>query len=124
MIAVNELTDLKCNKKQILTDLNLLLAPYAPYITAEIWEKIAGKNTLINDAKFPEFDESYLVESTFSYPISFNGKMRFTVELDLSLDINEIEKLILNMEETKKWLDGKFPKKMIIVPGRIVNVVI
>lgn len=124
MIAVNELTEVKCNKRKILKDLNLLLAPYAPYITAEIWEKMFGQTTLINDAKFPEFDASYLVESTFSYPVSFNGKMRFLVELDLSMEIKDIEQVIRGMEETQKWLDGKDPKKFIIVPGKIVNVVI
>jgi leucyl-tRNA synthetase len=124
MIAVNELTEVKCNKRKILKDLNLLLAPYAPYITAEIWEKMFGQTTLINDAKFPEFDASYLVESTFSYPVSFNGKMRFLVELNLSMEIKDIEQVIRGMEETQKWLDGKEPKKFIIVPGKIVNVVI
>jgi leucyl-tRNA synthetase len=124
MIAVNELTEVKCNKRKILKDLNLLLAPYAPYITAEIWEKMFGQTTLINDAKFPEFDASYLVESTFSYPVSFNGKMRFLVELDLSMEIKDIEQVIRGMEETQKLLDGKEPKKFIIVPGKIVNVVI
>jgi leucyl-tRNA synthetase len=83
-----------------------------------------GQTTLINDAKFPEFDASYLVESTFSYPVSFNGKMRFLVELDLSMEIKDIEQVIRGMEETQKWLDGKEPKKFIIVPGKIVNVVI
>jgi leucyl-tRNA synthetase len=124
MICVNELTDLKCNNKQILQELITMLSPYAPHISEELWVKIGNEPGTISTAKFPVFNEEFLVESAFDYPVSFNGKMRFKVNLSLSLNPKEIEEHVLALEESQKWLEGKTPKKVIIVPGKIVNVVI
>lgn len=122
MIAVNELTALKCNKREILEDLIILVSPYAPHIAEEIWQQLGHKNS-ISTAEFPVFDASHLVESSKQYPISFNGKTRFTLELSLDLSKEEIEKAVLENEKTIAQLDGKTPKKVIVVPGKIVNIV-
>jgi len=123
MICVNELTDLKCNKREVLEKLTIILSPFAPHIAEELWSQL-GQTKSITDAEFPKFDETYLVENTKTYPISFNGKVRFTVDLPLSAKKDEIEKHIMELDTTKKWLDGKNPKKVIVVPGKIVNIVI
>jgi leucyl-tRNA synthetase len=123
MICVNELTDSKCNKREILEPLTILLSPFAPHIAEELWY-ILGKTGSVCEAKFPTADEKYLVESTFEYPVSFNGKMRFKLELPLTLTPKEIEEAVLANPATAKHLEGKQPKKFIIVPGKIVNVVI
>jgi leucyl-tRNA synthetase len=123
MICVNELIDLKCKKRAIIEPLAVLLSPYAPHFAEELWEKL-GHDASIYTAKWPVFNADYLVESTFSYPVSFNGKMRFTLELALDLDKTAIEKAVLNHELSAKYLDGNTPKKVIVVPGRIVNIVI
>jgi leucyl-tRNA synthetase len=122
MIAVNELTTLKCNKHEILEPLLVLLSSYAPHITEELWSKL-GHKTSISTAPFPIFDAKYLVESAKKYPISFNGKMRFTLELSLDLSKEEIEKAVLENEKTVAQLEGRTPKKVIVVPGKIVNIV-
>jgi leucyl-tRNA synthetase len=122
MIAVNELTALQCNKRSILEPLLILLSPYAPHITEELWSKL-GHTTSISTAEFPKFEPKYLVESTKIYPISFNGKMRFTIELSLGLSKEEIEKAVMSNEKTIAQLEGKTPKNVIIVPGKIVNIV-
>jgi len=122
MIAVNELTALKCNKREILEPLLVLLSPYAPHITEELWKQLGHKKS-ISTAAFPVFDLKNLIESTKNYPISFNGKMRFTLELSLDLSKDEIEKLVLEHEKTIAQLEGRIPKKVIIVPGKIVNIV-
>jgi leucyl-tRNA synthetase len=122
MIAVNELTAVKCDKRAILEPLIVLISPYAPHIAEELWQKL-GHETSISKAEFPEFDEKYLVESTKEYPISFNGKMRFTLELSLDLTKQEIEEKVLEDDRTAHYLDGRSPKKVIVVPGKIVNVV-
>ena len=122
MIAVNELTALKCNKREILEPLLVLLSPYAPHITEELYSKLGHKES-ISTAPFPIFDAKHLVESTKEYPISFNGKMRFTLELSLDLSKEEIEKVVMENEKTIAQLEGKTPKKVIIVPGKIVNIV-
>jgi leucyl-tRNA synthetase len=124
MICVNELTDQKCTNKQILQDLIIMLSPYAPHISEELWVKLGNEPGTISTTKFPVFNEEFLVESAFDYPVSFNGKMRFKVNLSLSLNPKEIEEHVLALEESQKWLEGKTPKKVIIVPGKIVNVVI
>jgi leucyl-tRNA synthetase len=124
MICVNELTEQKCNNKAILQDLIILLSPYAPHICEELWVKLGNEAGTINFATFPILDESHLVESSFDYPISFNGKLRFKVNLDLSLTVPQIQEAVLAMEEAQKYLEGKAPKKVIIVPGRIVNIVV
>ncbi len=124
MICVNELTDQKCNKREVLTQLSILMAPYAPHITEEIWSKLQLDNSSIFDQSYPVFEEHYLKESDFEYPVSFNGKLRFKVSLSLDLLPKEIEEQVLKMPEAQKYLEGKIPKKTIIVPGRIVNFVI
>ncbi len=122
MIAVNELTAQKCNKRAILEPLAALISPYAPHIAEELWNKL-GHKVSVATAEFPVFEAKYLVESNKTYPISFNGKMRFTMDLPLDLSKDEIEKAVLEHEKTKQQLDGKTPKKVIIVPGKIVNIV-
>ena len=122
MICVNELSQLKCNHKAILEPLAVLISPYAPHIAEELWSKL-GHTTSISTAPFPKFEEKYLVESIKNYPISFNGKMRFTLELPLDLSKEEIEKIVLEHEKTQVQLAGREPKKIIIVPGKIVNIV-
>jgi leucyl-tRNA synthetase len=124
MICVNELTEQKCNNKAILQDLITMLSPYAPHICEELWVKLGNEAGTINFATFPILDESHLVESSFDYPVSFNGKLRFKVNLDLSLTVPQIQEAVLAMEEAQKYLEGKAPKKVIIVPGRIVNIVV
>lgn len=122
MICVNELSDLKCNKRAILEPLLVLISPYAPHIAEELWEKLGHKESIVF-AAFPEFNEAHLVEDNFNYPISFNGKMRFNLELAANLSVQEIEKLVMEAEQTRKYLEGKQPKKVIIVPKKIVNIV-
>ena len=124
MICVNELTDQKCNNKAILSDLVIILSPYAPHISEELWDRLGNAPGTISLAKFPTFNEAFLVESSYDYPVSFNGKMRFKVNLSLSLTPKEIEEHILALDDSQKWLEGKAPKKVIIVPGKIVNVVV
>ena len=123
MIATNELVQLKCNKRQILEPISILIAPYAPHLSEEIWEKLDGKHSIFN-ATFPLFNASYLIEDSFEYPISVNGKMRVKLSFPLNTPAIEIEQAVLNHTIIKKWLDGKPPKKVIIVPKKIVNVVI
>jgi len=122
MIAVNELTAMKCDKRAILEPLIVLMSPYAPHIAEELWQKL-GHGTSIAGAEFPVFEKKFLVESTKEYPISFNGKMRFTLELALDLSKEEIENLVLADERTAHYLEGRTAKKVIVVPGKIVNVV-
>ena len=122
MIAVNELTAQGCVSKTILEPLLVLIAPYAPHIAEELWEQLGHKKS-ITTAEFPEFNASHLKESTKAYPISFNGKMRFTIELSLDLSKEEIEAVVMADEKTQSQLDGRVPKKVIVVPGKIVNIV-
>lgn len=122
MIAVNELTQQKCNNREILEPLLVLISPYAPHIAEELWEKLGHKES-ISFAPFPKFEEKYLIESNKKYPISFNGKMRFTKDLPLDLSKEEIEKAVMEDERTQKQLAGRTPKKVIVVPGKIVNIV-
>ena len=122
MIAVNELTAQKCTSKAILEPLLVLISPYAPHIAEELWSQL-GHNESISTAPFPTFDASYLVESSKNYPISFNGKMRFTMELPMDLSKDDIEAAVMAHEKTIAQLDGRTPKKVIVVPGKIVNIV-
>ena len=122
MIAVNELTAQGCVSKEILEPLLVLIAPYAPHIAEELWAQL-GHSESITTAVFPEFDASHLIESTKAYPISFNGKMRFTIELSLDLSKDDIEAVVMADEKTIAQLDGRTPKKVIVVPGKIVNIV-
>lgn len=122
MIAVNELTAQKCTSRAVLEPLIVLISPYAPHIAEELWQKLGHKES-ISTAIFPVFEEKHLVESTKQYPISFNGKMRFTMELSLDLSKDEIEAAVMAHEKTQEQLAGREPKKVIVVPGKIVNVV-
>jgi len=123
MICVNELGELKCSKRGILENLLILIAPYAPHLSEELWQQ-CGHNESITTASFPVFNEAYLVENSFNYPVSFNGKMRFTMELPADMPSAEIEKAVLAASESAKWLEGKTPKKIIVVNKKIVNVVV
>ena len=123
MICQNELSQLKCNKRAVLEPLVILLAPFAPHIAEELWHRLGNESTVC-DAEFPVCNEDYLVETTVKYPISFNGKVRFTLDLPAGLDKEEIQRLALANELTQKHLDGKTPKKIIVVPGKIVNIVL
>ena len=123
MICVNELSELKCNKRAILEPLLVILSPFAPHITEELYHQL-GNNETINDEKWPVYNEKYLKEDTFEYPVSFNGKMRFKLELPADMDTSSIEQEVLNHPGAQKWLDGKSPKKVIIVPKRIINIVV
>ena len=118
------MTDQKCNNQSILQELVILLSPYAPHLCEELWVKLGNEAGTLSYAQFPQFDESVLVEANFSYPVSFNGKVRFKVELPLAMNAQEVEKEVMSKEEAKKYLEGKDPKKVIVVPGRIVNVVL
>ncbi|GAA4246369.1 leucine--tRNA ligase [Winogradskyella damuponensis] len=122
MIAVNELSAQKCTSKSILEPLLVLISPYAPHIAEELWSQL-GNSTSISTAAFPEFEASHLVESSKKYPISFNGKMRFTLELPMDMSKDDIEKTVMAHEKTIAQLDGRTPKKVIVVPGKIVNIV-
>ena len=122
MIATNELGAQKCTSREVLESLVILIAPYAPHIAEELWEKL-GHTESISEIAFPIFDASHLVESAKNYPISFNGKMKFTLELPLDLSKDEIQEIVMAHEKTQMYLNGRAPKKVIIVPGKIVNIV-
>ncbi len=122
MICVNELTAQKCTSKAIFEQLAILVSPYAPHIAEELWERL-GHSESIAEAPFPKFEEKYLVESSKEYPISFNGKMRFKLEFPLDMGKDAIEEAVLAHEKTQEQLQGRTPKKVIVVPGKIVNIV-
>jgi leucyl-tRNA synthetase len=124
MIAVNELTEQKCNNKHVLEQLTILMSSYAPYVCEEIWEKLGHDAASISQATFPKFEESYLVENSFAYPVSFNGKMRFKLELPTNLSKEDIEREVLASEQSQKYIEGKELTKIIVVPNRIVNIVV
>ncbi len=123
MICVNELNDLKCHKKEVLQQLIILLSPYAPHISEELWEKL-GNTSSVTAAKFPKFREEYIKENTFEYPVSFNGKMRFKLEVATNTPKEDVEKLALTDERASRWLEGKQVRKVIVVPNKIVNIVV
>jgi leucyl-tRNA synthetase len=123
MIGVNELTEQKCNKRSILEPLVILVAPYAPHIAEELWEKL-GHTTSINDAAWPAFDEKHLQDDSFDYPVSFNGKTRYFISLPIDMSAADVEKAALAHEKAAQYLEGKTPKKIIVVPKRIVNIVV
>ncbi|TCC97991.1 leucine--tRNA ligase [Pedobacter psychroterrae] len=124
MIAVNELTDLKCKNRQVLEDLVIVLSSYAPHICEELWSLLGNEAGSLSFAKYPVFNPEYMVEDEFSYPVSVNGKTRLNLNLSLSLEAAEIEAAVLSNEDVQKYLEGKAPKKVIVVKGRIVNIVI
>ena len=123
MICVNELTSLATNKREILKPLLILLSPYAPHIAEELWHAIGEEGSVVT-AEWPELNEAYLVEDNFTYPVSFNGKTRFMLSLPATLTPQEVEAAVLSAPETEKWLEGKTPRKVIVVPKRIVNIVL
>ena len=123
MICVNELTSLATNKREILKPLLILLSPYAPHIAEELWHAIGEKGSVVT-AEWPELNEAYLVEDNFTYPVSFNGKTRFMLSLPATLTPQEVEAAVLSAPEAEKWLEGKTPRKVIVVPKRIVNIVL
>jgi leucyl-tRNA synthetase len=122
MICVNELQQLKCNHRAILEQLAVLVSPYAPHIAEELWSAL-GYEDSISRVPFPTFEEKYLVESEKEYPVSFNGKMRFTIKLPLDLTAAQIEEIVMADERTQSQLQGRTPNKVIIVPGKIINLV-
>ncbi|MDL2265866.1 leucine--tRNA ligase [Parabacteroides sp. OttesenSCG-928-G07] len=123
MICINELTSLKCHKRAVLEPFLIVLAPFAPHITEELWHQL-GNNTTICDASWPVYNEEYLKENSVTYAISFNGKTRFNLELPADMTKEEVEKAALGNDNSTKWMEGKTPKKVIVVPGKIVNIVI
>lgn len=123
MICVNELTDLKSNKRSILQDLVIVLHPYAPHITEELWTLLGNEAGTLSYASYPKFNPEYLVENEFAYPISINGKMKMNLNISLALEASEVEKLVLENADIQRYLDGKSPKKIIFVKGKIVNIV-
>jgi leucyl-tRNA synthetase len=123
MICVNELADMKCNKKEVLEKLLILLTPYAPHIAAELWNQLGNEGSVL-DATYPTFNPALLVESTKEYPVSINGKLRTNIELALDLEQSAVEALVLQNEIVQKWLEGKAPKKIIFVKNKMINVVI
>ncbi len=123
MICVNELTSLKCSKKAILKELVTLLAPFAPFVSEELWSAL-GNTTSVCDAKWPTFNEEYLAEDSFKYGVAFNGKVRFELEFSADAVQADVEKAVLSHELAQKWLDGKTPKKVVFVPKKMINVVL
>lgn len=124
MICVNELTDLKCNKRKILNDLAVILSPYAPHICEELWNLLGHESGSLSYATYPNYNSAYLVENEFNYPISINGKTRLNLIMSLEMEQPEMEKIVLQNTEVQRYLNGASPKKIIIVKGRIVNIVI
>jgi leucyl-tRNA synthetase len=122
MIAVNELNDLKCTKKEVLQPLLILLTPYAPHVAEELWQSLGNEGSILN-APYPVFEEKYVIESSKEYPVSINGKLRTTMNISLDATPAEVEKLALENEVVQKWLEGKAPKRIIFVKGKMVNVV-
>jgi leucyl-tRNA synthetase len=123
MVCVNDLTDLKCHKKEVLQQLVILLAPYAPHISEELWHQLGNASTVL-DAPFPKLEEKYLVETAKEYPISVNGKLRTTINIDLNAAQPQVEEIVLANAVVQKWIEGKQPKKIIYVKGKMVNVVV
>ncbi len=123
MITLAELQSLKCRKKAILEPFIVLVAPFAPHIAEEIWHDL-GHDTTVCDAKWPELDESHLVEDTIKYPVAFNGKTRFTMDFPAGADVKAIENVVVNSDQAAKYIDGKPIRKVIVVPGKMINVVI
>jgi len=123
MVCVNELADAKCHKKEVLQKLLVLLAPYAPHIAEELWSQLGNTGSVL-DADYPALEEKYLVETSKEYPLSINGKLRTTLTLSLELQQTEVEAIVLQNDVVQKWLEGKAPKKIIFVKGKMINVVV
>ena len=123
MIGVNELTALKCSNRAILEPLLILLSPFAPHFCEELWQQL-GHTESIEFEPFPVFDPSMVQETTKEYPVSFNGKMRFTIKLSLDMGVEEIKETIMQEQRILDQIDGASPKKIIVVPGKIINIVV
>ena len=123
MICLNELTTLRCRKRAVLEPLLIVLASFAPHIAEELWHAL-GHTTTICDAAWPNYNEQYLIETTVRYAVSFNGKTRFNLELPADLDRASIERAALGHDAAAKWIGDKTPKKIIIVPNKIINIVL
>jgi leucyl-tRNA synthetase len=123
MICVNDLADAKCNKKEVLEQLLILLTPYAPHIAEELWSQLGNEGSVL-DATYPKYNAALLVESSKEYPVSVNGRLRTNINLALDLTQPQVEELILQNEIVQKWLEGKAPKKIIFVKNKMINVVI
>ena len=121
MICLNELGE--CNKREIIEPLTVLLAPFAPHIAEELWAAL-GHTTSVCTADYPVYDEKHLAQSAFEYPVSINGKLRFKKEYATSLTPAQMQADVVTLPEAQKWLEGKTPKKVIVVPGKIINIVI
>jgi leucyl-tRNA synthetase len=124
MIAVNELTDLKCNKRAILQDMVIILSPYAPHICEELWVLLGNKAGTLSYIPYPQFNPAYLAEDEFAYPISINGKTKLNLNIALDLESDAVEAFVRSSPDVQKYLDGRIPKKVIVVRGRIVNIVL
>ena len=122
MIALNDLYDLNCHKREILEPMLILLSPFAPHISEELWSML-GKTESISEASYPQYIESYTIEDSFEYPVSFNGKLRYKIELSNTLSAQDIEKIVREDENTERYLSGAAIKKIIVVPKKIINVV-
>ena len=123
MICINELSSMNCNNRLILEDLLILISPFAPHFAEELWSQLGYKESIV-DQVYPEYDENYLVETEKLYPVSFNGKTKFTINLPLDISIKEIEESVLAYDKTKSILNNSKPKKVIVVPGKIINIVL
>ena len=123
MILCNKLAEQKCRSRKVLEAFVIALSPYAPHICEEIWQQL-GHTGSVSIERFPAFDERLLKDLTVKYPVSFNGKVRFTLEVDANMDAGQLKSMALGHEMASKWLEGKEPKKVIVVPGRIVNIVV
>ena len=119
----NELTALKCRNKEILSSLVVVIAPFAPHLAEELWEAL-GNTTSVCDAQWPSYNEAYLKEDSVKYTVSFNGKARFVMEFPADADNDTIQAAVMSNEQSQKWIEGKTPKKVIIVPKKIVNIVL
>ena len=124
MIAVNELTELKCNKRAVLQNLVIILSPYAPHICEELWAMLGNEAGSLSYTPYPAYNPAYMVEDEFAYPISVNGKTRMNINISAALDVKEVESLVLSNDAVIKYLDNRTPKKVIVVKGRIVNIVL
>ena len=123
MICINELSSMSCNNREILEDLLILISPFAPHFAEELWSQLGHKESIV-DQVYPEYEEKYLVETEKLYPVSFNGKTKFTINLPLDISIKEIEESVLAYDKTKSILNNSKPKKVIVVPGKIINIVL
>lgn len=123
MVAVNEFIELKCTKREIIEPFVILMSCHAPHLSEELWERLGNKNS-ISDVPWPSYNPDFLKDDSVKYPISFNGKTRFQIELDAKLNKDEVEKAVMENDQTAHWLEGKSPRKIIVVPGRIVNIVV